>query len=69
VFLGFPIWGTALPAPVRTFLTTHGLSSKTLVPFRHPRRYGAGSTPQTVTELARNSRIRSSYTPIRNAKP
>lgn len=23
VFLGSPIWGTALPAPVRTFLSTH----------------------------------------------
>jgi len=57
VFLGFPIWGMALPAPVRTFLTTHDLSGMTLVPFVTHGGYGTGSAPQTVAELAPNSRI------------
>lgn len=57
VFLGFPIWGTALPAPVSTFLTTHDLSRRTLVPFITHGGYGTGSAPQTIAELAPNSRI------------
>lgn len=57
VFLGFPIWGMALPAPVRTFLTTHDLSDKTLVPFITHGGYGTGSAPRTVADLASRARI------------
>ena len=57
VFLGFPIWGMALPAPVRTFLTTHDLSGKALVPFITHGGYGTGSAPDTVAALAPRARI------------
>ena len=57
VFLGFPIWGMALPSPVRTFLATHDLAGKTLVPFITHGGYGTGSAPQTVAELAPQARI------------
>jgi flavodoxin len=57
VFLGFPVWGMALPAPVLTFLTTHDLTDKALIPFITHGGYGTGSAPQTVAELAPNSRI------------
>ena len=57
VFLGFPIWGMALPAPVRTFLVTHDLSGKTLVPFITHGGYGTGEAPGTVAELAPQARI------------
>ena len=57
VFLGFPIWGMALPAPVRTFLTTHDLAGKTLVPFITHGGYGTGAAPETVAELAPQARI------------
>ncbi|MFD1378113.1 flavodoxin family protein [Fodinicurvata halophila] len=57
VFLGFPIWGMALPAPVRTFLTTHDLSDKTLVPFITHGGYGTGSAPRSVADLASGARI------------
>jgi flavodoxin len=57
VFLGFPIWGMALPAPVRSFLTTHDLSGKTLVPFITHGGYGVGSAPETLAELAPQARI------------
>lgn len=33
IFLGSPVWGASLPAPVGTFLTSHDFSGKTLVPF------------------------------------
>jgi flavodoxin len=57
VFLGFPIWGMALTAPVRTFLVTHDLSGKTLVPFITHGGYGTGEVPGTVAELAPRARI------------
>jgi flavodoxin len=57
VFLGFPIWGTALPAPVRTFLTTHDLSGKKVVPFIAHGGYGPGSAPATLAELAPRARF------------
>ncbi len=57
VFLGSPIWGEALPAPVRTFLATHDLSGKTLVPFFTYGCCGAGSAPETIAKLAPRARI------------
>lgn len=57
VFLGFPIWGMALPAPVRTFLVTHDLAGRTLVPFITHGGYGVGSAPDSLAELAPGARI------------
>jgi flavodoxin len=57
VFLGFPIWGEALPAPLRTFLTTHDLSGKAVVPFITHGGYGPGSAPQTLADLAPRARL------------
>jgi flavodoxin len=56
IFLGCPIWGGALPAPVRTFLTTHDVSGKVLVPFITHGGYGLGSAPETLAELTPDSR-------------
>ena len=57
VFIGFPIWGMALPAPMRTFLTTHELAGKTIVPFITHGGYGTGTALDTVAELAPQARI------------
>jgi flavodoxin len=57
VFLGFPIWGMALPAPVRTFLTTHDLAGATLAPFITHGGYGTGGALDTVAELAPRARV------------
>jgi flavodoxin len=57
IFLGFPIWGMALPVPIQTFLTTHDLSSKTVVPFITHGGYGTGSAPEMLADLAPNARI------------
>lgn len=56
VFLGFPIWAAALPAPVRTFLETHDLSGKTIVPFITHGGYGPGAAPATIAALAPRAR-------------
>jgi flavodoxin len=52
VFLGFPVWGTGLPAVTRSFLRSHDLSGKTVVPFITYGSSGEGSSMRTVRALA-----------------
>jgi len=52
VFLGFPIWGMTAPAVIRTFLSKHDLSGKTLVPFITHGGYGLGRSLAVVAEHA-----------------
>jgi flavodoxin len=55
IFVGFPIWGMALPPPVRSFLAAHDLSGKTVVPFCTHKGYGRGRSFDTVRELCPRS--------------
>ncbi|KQT53094.1 MULTISPECIES: flavodoxin [unclassified Aureimonas] len=57
VFLGFPIWGTTAPSIIRSFLSNHDLSGKTLVPFITHGGYGLGSSLDVVAEHAPGARI------------
>lgn len=57
IFLGFPIWGGALPAPIRTFVNVHDLAGKTLVPFITHGGYGTGSAPETLAAIASDAQI------------
>ncbi len=51
VFLGFPTWGMQLPPPMKSFLRTHDLRGKTVVPFNTHAGYGVGRSLQTVRDL------------------
>jgi flavodoxin len=57
VFLGFPIWGTTAPAVIRSFLSSHDLSGKTLIPFITHGGYGLGSSLTVVRDHAPNARL------------
>jgi len=57
VFLGFPIWGETAPAVIRSFLSQHDLSGKTLVPFITHGGYGQGRSMNVVREHAPRARI------------
>lgn len=57
IFLGFPTWGMQLPPPMKSFLSSHNLRGKTLIPFNTNTGYGTGSTFQTVKDLAPKSNI------------
>jgi flavodoxin len=57
VFLGLPIWGETAPAVVRSFLSQHDLSGKTLVPFITHGGYGQGRSMNVVREHAPRARI------------
>ncbi|WP_261538824.1 flavodoxin [Burkholderia multivorans] len=57
VFLGFPIWGQTAPPVIRSFLSAHDLSGKTLVPFITHGGYGLGNSLSVVARHARGARI------------
>jgi flavodoxin len=48
VFIGFPIWGQTVPPVVRSFLSVHDLSDKTLIPLVTHGGYGLGNSQQIL---------------------
>jgi flavodoxin len=57
IFLGFPVWGMTTPPVIRSFLSGHDLSGKTLVPFVTHGGYGLGNSLSVVTEHAPQARL------------
>ena len=57
VFLGFPVWGTTAPSIIRSFLSQHDVSGKTLVPFITHGGYGPGSSQKVVADHAPRARL------------
>jgi flavodoxin len=57
LFLGFPIWGMTAPAVVRSFLSKHDMSGKTLVPLITHGGYGLGQSLAVVTAHAPRTKI------------
>lgn len=57
LFLGFPIWGETAPPVIRSFLTAHDLSRKTLIPFITHGGYGLGNSLAVVRQHAPLARI------------
>ena len=50
VFIGYPNWCNTFPSPVLTFLTTHDLAGKKVIPFCT---HGGGGAGRSFTELAK----------------
>jgi flavodoxin len=57
IFVGFPTWDMTLPPPMKSFLSSHELEGKTVVPFNTHGGYGVGSGFQKVRELCPKSRV------------
>ena len=57
VFLGFPIWGMTAPPVIRSFLSGHDLSGKTLVPFITHGGYGLGQSLAVLAKHAPKARL------------
>jgi flavodoxin len=57
IFVGFPIWGMTAPPVIRSFLSGHNLSGKTIVPFITHGGYGLGQSLAVVTEHAPRARL------------
>jgi len=61
VYLGFPIWGQTVPPVMRTFLTAHDLSSKTLIPSITHGGYGLGDSRTVLAQLASKAQLRQEF--------
>jgi flavodoxin len=57
VFLGFPIWGQTAPPVIRSFLSSHDLAGKTLIPFITHGGYGLGSSLEVLAAHAPRARL------------
>ncbi|WP_380178344.1 flavodoxin [Kalamiella sp. sgz302252] len=51
VYLGFPVWGTSVPPVVQTFLSSHNLAGKLLIPFITHGGYGKGDSENILASL------------------
>ncbi|MEF3107644.1 flavodoxin [Raoultella sp. WB_B2P2-3] len=56
IYLGFPVWGTSVPPIVQTFLSTHNLIGKQLIPFITHGGYGSGNSEDILASLVPGSR-------------
>jgi flavodoxin len=62
VFLGLPVWGGTAPSVIRSFLSAHDLSGKTLVPFITHGGYGRGQSMQVIRSHAPRARLLEGFT-------
>jgi flavodoxin len=61
VYLGFPIWGETAPPVIRSFLKTHDLAGKTLIPFVTHGGYGLGNSQSVLASHAPKARLRRGF--------
>lgn len=61
VFLGFPIWGETAPPVIRSFLSAHDLSDKTVIPFVTHGGYGLGNSRSVLASHAPKARWREGF--------
>jgi flavodoxin len=57
VFIGFPTWDMQIPPPMKSFLKSYDLRSKTVVPFNTNGGFGTGNSFETVREMCPDSKV------------
>jgi flavodoxin len=57
VFIGYPIWWSTFPAPIRTFLSEHDFSGRTIVPFCTHGGSGLGRSATEISKLCPKSTV------------
>jgi flavodoxin len=55
VFLGFPIWGMTAPPVIRSFLASHDLAGKTIIPLVTHGGFGLGDSMDVISRHAPNA--------------
>ncbi|MCK9489779.1 MAG: flavodoxin [Xanthomonadales bacterium] len=61
VYLGFPIWGETTPPVIRSFLSAHDLSGKTITPFVTHGGYGLGNSRSVLASHAPKAMLREGF--------
>jgi flavodoxin len=57
VYFGFPIWGSTAPSVIKSFLSSHDLAGKNLVPMITHGGYGAGDSVAVLGRMAPKARL------------
>jgi len=57
IYLGFPIWGETAPPVIRSFLSRHELSGKTLIPFVTHGGFGLGNSHAVLRKHAASAKF------------
>lgn len=57
IFIGYPIWWSDMPMAVYTFLESHDLSGKTIVPFCTHAGSGLSATESSISSMFPNATI------------
>jgi len=57
IFIGYPIWWSTIPAPVRTFLSEYDFSGKIIVPFCTHEGSGTGRSATDISKLCPKSSV------------
>ena len=57
IFIGTPIWWYTFAPPVRTFLASHDLSGKLIIPFSTHKGSGLSGIDSKISELQPNAKI------------
>ncbi len=57
IFLGFPVWGQTVPPLIRSFLSAHDLSGKTLIPLVTHGGYGVGNSQAVLARSSPGARL------------
>lgn len=61
LLLGFPIWGETAPPIIRSFLSAHDLSGKTLIPFITHGGYGLGDSLKVIARHAPGAVVKAGF--------
>lgn len=57
IFIVFPTWAMRLPPPIKTFLSTHNLNGKIIMPLNTNAGYGVGSGFDEIEKLASGATV------------
>ena len=57
IFIGYPIWWSTFPAPVKTFFTEYDFSGKTIVPFCTHEGSGLGRSVADISKFCPKSTL------------
>jgi len=66
IFIGTPVWWYTFASPIRTFLTEHDFTGKTIIPFCTHGGGGESSTFKEIEELCPNAIIKNGFVSYEN---
>lgn len=66
IFIGTPVWWYTFASPIRTFLSEHDFTGKTIIPFCTHGGGGEANTFEEIKELCPNSIVKAGFVSCEN---